>query len=142
MALRTLRERRGLTGRELANMTGISQGHISELENGRRNLTRGLLERIALTWKISVEELVHDLDQIRPAIEPELTAPVKNDRDSTFQSSNGIDDFHALAIALVKALPRDEAWERVRKFSLEAQAGDPSAAHSARALITILTELP
>lgn len=38
VCLRGSRYREGLTQRQLADMTGISQRHISEMENGKRTI--------------------------------------------------------------------------------------------------------
>ena len=45
--VQTLRKRRGLTMRELADRTGLSQGQVSRLENGRQGLRSGTLMRLA-----------------------------------------------------------------------------------------------
>ncbi len=42
-----LRKERGFTMRDLARLTGFSQGHISRLENGRQGFRAGTLIRIA-----------------------------------------------------------------------------------------------
>ncbi|WP_415692698.1 helix-turn-helix domain-containing protein [Gardnerella vaginalis] len=47
MSLVMARERAGLTQAELSEKTGISQSDISRLENGSRNPTIALLNRIA-----------------------------------------------------------------------------------------------
>jgi transcriptional regulator with XRE-family HTH domain len=55
--IRTLRESRGWTQQQLADMTGIGRVHVSELENGKREAGLRMLERLAETFEMSVEEL-------------------------------------------------------------------------------------
>jgi transcriptional regulator with XRE-family HTH domain len=45
--VQTLRKRRGLTMRELAGRTGLSQGQVSRLENGRQGFRSATLMRVA-----------------------------------------------------------------------------------------------
>lgn len=45
--VQTLRKRRGLTMRELADKTGLSQGQVSRLENGRQGFRSATLMRVA-----------------------------------------------------------------------------------------------
>lgn len=46
-ALRGARHREGLTQRQLAEMTGIHQRHISEMESGKRQIGRERAKRLA-----------------------------------------------------------------------------------------------
>ena len=45
--VQALRRERGLTMRELAEMTGLSQGQVSRLENGHQGFRSGTLLRLA-----------------------------------------------------------------------------------------------
>ena len=45
--LKAIRKWRGLGQVELAETAGIAQGHLSDIENGRRNLTADLATRMA-----------------------------------------------------------------------------------------------
>lgn len=140
IALRTLRKRRSLTGRDLANMTGISQGHISELETGRRKLTHALSERIAVAWNITVSQLHEDLDALTS---PDSTHPdVAGKKPLGGVNAPPTDEYRDLAIFLVGNMAKPQAWELVRKLSSLAECGSVTAARSARALITILSEIP
>jgi len=47
LALRGARHREGLTQRALAEATGIPQRHISEMENGKRQIGRERAKKIA-----------------------------------------------------------------------------------------------
>jgi transcriptional regulator with XRE-family HTH domain len=56
--IRLLRESRGWTQQQLADMTGIGRVHVSELENGKREAGLRMLERLAETFEISVSDLL------------------------------------------------------------------------------------
>lgn len=47
IALRAYRAREGLTQRELADKVGISQPHLSEMETGKRLISKEMATRIA-----------------------------------------------------------------------------------------------
>ena len=46
VALRAYRHRENLTQRQLAELTGIPQRHISEMENGKRSIGKELAKRL------------------------------------------------------------------------------------------------
>ena len=59
--LRTLRKRRGLTLREVADALGSpSHGYIGNLESGRRKPTLEMAVKIATFFTLSVERLAND----------------------------------------------------------------------------------
>jgi DNA-binding XRE family transcriptional regulator len=47
VALRAYRHREGLTQKRLAEMSGIPQHHISEMENGKRSIGKERAKRLA-----------------------------------------------------------------------------------------------
>jgi DNA-binding XRE family transcriptional regulator len=47
VALRAYRNREGLTQKRLAELTGIPQHHISEMENGKRSIGKERAKRLA-----------------------------------------------------------------------------------------------
>ena len=55
--LRSLREDRGLTQEELANMAGLPQSHISRLEAGRHSPSMKTLQKLASALKVDVNSL-------------------------------------------------------------------------------------
>ena len=59
--IRLLRESRGRTQQQLADMTGIGRVHVSELENGKREAGLRMLERLANTFEVSPSELLKEL---------------------------------------------------------------------------------
>jgi DNA-binding XRE family transcriptional regulator len=53
LALRGARQREGLTQRELAEVTGIPQRHISEMETGKRQIGRERAKKLAKALQVS-----------------------------------------------------------------------------------------
>ena len=60
--IRELRKRAGLTQIELAERIGLSQGQLSNLENGDRSLSLEWLRRIARALNCAVADLLDDKD--------------------------------------------------------------------------------
>lgn len=52
-----LRKQRGLTQEALAQSAEIKQTYLSEIENGKRNPTLGMMERIAAALGADVHDL-------------------------------------------------------------------------------------
>ncbi|WP_213815716.1 helix-turn-helix domain-containing protein [Glaciihabitans sp. dw_435] len=69
--LRTARERARLSTRDVAARAGVSAGFISQLENGKRGASVGVLKRISTAVGISVADLLSDE---APASRPVLRA--------------------------------------------------------------------
>ena len=57
MRIRFLRQQRRWSQEDLALNANINKNYISDLENGRRNPSLEILERIASTFGISLAEL-------------------------------------------------------------------------------------
>ena len=58
--LRTLRERRKLTSRELGAILGVSNGHIIRIENGEKRPSIDLVAKIANFFQVSTDQLIFD----------------------------------------------------------------------------------
>jgi hypothetical protein len=58
--VRVLREWRDLTQLHLSFKTGLSQGYISDVENGRRTGTAAALRRVADVLKVPLDLFVQD----------------------------------------------------------------------------------
>lgn len=52
VALRGARKREGLTQKQLAQLIGISQTHISEMEHGKRTIGKEMAKRLANSLKV------------------------------------------------------------------------------------------
>ena len=61
--IRGLREKEGITQEGLALKSGLSQGYINQLENGKRRYTQKTLELIADALSVPVIELFKDTSQ-------------------------------------------------------------------------------
>jgi transcriptional regulator with XRE-family HTH domain len=59
--LHALRTKRGWTQAYLAEVSGLGRSHISQLENGRREAGLRALEMLAVSFRISVSELLKDV---------------------------------------------------------------------------------
>lgn len=59
-AIRTIRERSGLTVSQLAREIGIQQPHLSNVENGRRQASPEVLLAIARVLKIDLLAILAD----------------------------------------------------------------------------------
>ncbi|MBW1824258.1 MAG: helix-turn-helix transcriptional regulator [Deltaproteobacteria bacterium] len=58
IALRGARRKENLTQKELAHLTGIPQGHISEMENSRRTIGKESAKRLGKSLNISYKVLI------------------------------------------------------------------------------------
>ncbi len=70
LALRRLRERKGLTQRALSRLAGVSDAAISKVENGRRFPDGGSLNDILRALEVDLHELALVLDEINRRTEP------------------------------------------------------------------------
>ena len=64
MRIRFLRQQRRWSQEDLALNANINKNYISDLENGRRNPSLEILERIALAFNISLAELFKGVETI------------------------------------------------------------------------------
>ena len=58
VALRALRAQKGVSQERLALETGIGRRYMSDIENGRRNVSLEIIEKIATYFEMSASELV------------------------------------------------------------------------------------
>ena len=136
-ALRKFRELRGFTGRDFANLTGISQSHVSELESGRRRLTPAMVSRIAAAVGMTEDDFVSTIRGFSEGVS-DLGAG-----DIPLPSENKVvppaDEFRDLAEWVVARVGHDKVWGMVRVLTEEAEDGDMDAARRARCLLEILS---
>jgi transcriptional regulator with XRE-family HTH domain len=64
LALRSLRERKGLTQRDLANIAGLSDAAISKIETGRRLPDGRSLNHLLRALEVDLHELALALDEV------------------------------------------------------------------------------
>ena len=63
VALRALRAQKGVSQEKLALETGIGRRYMSDIENGRRNVSLEIIEKIAAYFGMSACELVGRIEQ-------------------------------------------------------------------------------
>lgn len=68
MNIETLRRMRGLNQEQLAEMAGISQGHVSRAENGDSGITLGKLRAIAEALGVPLADLFQSRTQAEAEI--------------------------------------------------------------------------
>lgn len=56
--IREIRESRGLSGADLAEMVGVSGAHLSEVERGLKRIHGDLLDRIAIALGVQPQALI------------------------------------------------------------------------------------
>jgi len=66
--VRTIRERLGITQEDLALKSGLTQGYINFLENGKRGYSEKSLEKIANALGIQISGLFEEKTRDEPAI--------------------------------------------------------------------------
>lgn len=58
--LRTLREQRGITQKQLADELGFSQVYLANLELGKKKPNVELLLKLSVLFSVSVDEMIKD----------------------------------------------------------------------------------
>jgi transcriptional regulator with XRE-family HTH domain len=58
--LRILRQRRGLTSRELGEILGVSNSYIIRIENGKKRPSIDLVAKIAHYFQVPTDQLILD----------------------------------------------------------------------------------
>jgi len=64
MRIKYLRQNRRWSQEDLALNANVNKNYISDLENGRRNPSLEILERIAVAFNISLAELFKGIESI------------------------------------------------------------------------------
>ena len=64
MRIKYLRQKRRWSQEDLALNSNINRNYISDLENGRRNPSLEILERITIALGITLEELFRGIESI------------------------------------------------------------------------------
>ncbi len=61
-ALRALRAQKGISQEKLALETGIGRRYMSDIENGRRNVSLEIIEKLADFFEMSASDLVKEIE--------------------------------------------------------------------------------
>lgn len=83
-ALRRLRNRQRLSQEAVALAAHIDRRYMSDVENGRRNVSLDILERLALFFHIPVSELMAEAER--------CSLPSSNEQLKSWLCDNGYDD--------------------------------------------------
>jgi len=140
-----------MKGIEFAGKAGLSQGYISDIENGRRRLTEEVARRVAMAFGLSVAEFEDELERAAlpatgqweicdsPALVGEDPPAYRAQARPPPESDAALSAHESLARFFVESLPREKAFALVRELTDLAERGDPLAASRAQALLQILT---
>lgn len=61
-AIRILRAQKGVSQEKLALETGVGRRYMSDIENGRRNVSLEIVEKLAEFFELSPSEFVHKIE--------------------------------------------------------------------------------
>ena len=139
-----------MKGIAFAAKVGLSQGYISEIENGKRRLTEEVARRVAKAFGISVSEFEEELELAASPTTGQWEIPTAA---LTVAEEPGIyrakardptempvpNPHESLARFFVDSMPREKAFALVRELTDQAEHGDLLAASRAQALLYILT---
>ena len=57
-----LRKERGISQEKFANLAEIDRHYMSDIENGRRNISLDIIEKIAKSLQLSISELFREVE--------------------------------------------------------------------------------
>jgi len=60
--VREIRKSKGLSQESFAGLADIDRTYIADIENGKRNVSIIIVEKIAKAFKISISDLFSDID--------------------------------------------------------------------------------
>ena len=64
ITLKALRAEKGVSQEKLALNTGIDRRYMSDIENGRRNISLEIIEKLAAFFELKVSELFQRIERI------------------------------------------------------------------------------
>lgn len=64
ITLKALRAEKGVSQEKLALSTGIDRRYMSDIENGRRNVSLEILEKLAAFFEMNISKLFQRIEQI------------------------------------------------------------------------------
>ena len=64
ITLKALRAEKGISQEKLALSTGIDRRYMSDIENGRRNVSLEIIEKLAAFFEMNISELFQKIEQI------------------------------------------------------------------------------
>lgn len=63
IAIKALRAEKGVSQEKLALSTGIDRRYMSDIENGRRNVSLEIIEKLAVFFEMKVSEFIQKIEQ-------------------------------------------------------------------------------
>lgn len=63
ITLKALRAEKGVSQEKLALNTGIDRRYMSDIENGRRNVSLEIIEKLAAFFEMKVSEFIQKIEQ-------------------------------------------------------------------------------
>ena len=156
--LRMFREGREMKSKDFAKILGITAGHYSDIEGGKRSLTPDGMTKLAeamamdaTTMRQMLLELAASAEARHAAVEIVMTgSPAMTSHESlqlredmaVFRTSppmiSNMPDPLGLARDLVALMPREEVFKLLHKFTTAGEAGDIHALRKARALMDLI----
>lgn len=100
--LKSLRNKKNLTQTQLSEKLGISQKHLSVIENGKQFPSSSLISRIARTLEVKPYELFGGTDHESQAEEKLKNEIIKSVRSSTVMLQNVIDSKFAVLLSEIR----------------------------------------
>lgn len=64
ITLKALRAEKGVSQEKLALNTGINRRYMSDIENGRRNVSLEILEKLAAFFEMKVSEFIEKVERV------------------------------------------------------------------------------
>jgi transcriptional regulator with XRE-family HTH domain len=64
ITLKALRAEKGISQEKLALSTGIDRRYMSDIENGKRNISLEIIEKLAAFFEMKVSELIQTTEKI------------------------------------------------------------------------------
>ena len=63
LTLKALRAEKGVSQEKLALSTGIDRRYMSDIENGRRNVSLEIIEKLAAFFEMKVSEFIQNVER-------------------------------------------------------------------------------
>jgi len=64
ITIKALRAEKGVSQEKLALSTGIDRRYMSDIENGKRNISLEIIEKLAAFFEMKVSELIQTTEKI------------------------------------------------------------------------------
>lgn len=117
--IKRLRLSSGFTQEELALSSGLSQGYINQLENGKRNFTQKSLERIACELHVDMYRLLMEGDIKSLTVLNSFTPPCAFKRDCDRYKGNDNLPSSEEFMSLLERLPKNVRERYYRLLVIE-----------------------